>query len=104
MVTVDLFPQAIHIDLNRIRKRIEGVIPNVSSNLCPRNELAGTDHKFGYLSIAGIVTVPLGGTTNLGAWNVHFGGEYQQLGDTTKSFNGGEGSQFIGSVGVGFSY
>jgi len=64
----------------------------------------GTDHKFGYLSIAGIVTVLLGGTTNLGAWNVHFGGEYQQLGDTTKSFNGGEGSQFIGSVGVGFSY
>jgi len=67
-------------------------------------ELAGTDNKFGYLSIAGIVTVPLGGTTNYGAWNVHFGGEYQKLGDTTKSFNGGEGSQFIGSVGVGFSY
>jgi hypothetical protein len=34
--------------------------------------------------IAGIVTVPFGGTTN--------------------SFNGGEGSQCIGSVGVGFSY
>ena len=34
--------------------------------------------------IAGIVTVPFGGTT--------------------KSFNGGEGSQFIGSVGAGFSY
>jgi len=67
-------------------------------------ELAGTDHKFGYLSIAGIVTVPLGGTTNLGAWNVHFGGEYQKLGDTPKSFNGGKSSQFIGSVGVGFSY
>jgi len=67
-------------------------------------ELAGTDNKFGYLSIAGIVTVPLGGTTSFGAWNVHAGGEYQKLGDTTKSFNGGEGSQFIGSVGVGFSY
>ena len=34
--------------------------------------------------IAGIVTVPFGGTT--------------------KSFNGGEGSQCIGSVGVRFSY
>jgi uncharacterized protein (TIGR02001 family) len=67
-------------------------------------ELAGTDNKFGYLSIAGIVTVPLGGTTNFGAWNVHFGGEYQKLGDTPKSLNGGEGSQFIGSVGLGFSY
>jgi uncharacterized protein (TIGR02001 family) len=67
-------------------------------------ELAGTDRKFGYLSIAGIVTVPLGGTTNFGAWNVHFGGEYQKLGDLPKSLNGGEGSQFIGSVGLGFSY
>ena len=67
-------------------------------------ELAGTDNKFGYLSVAGIVTVPLGGTTNFGAWNVHFGGEYQKLGDTPKSFNGGKSSQFIGSVGVGFSY
>lgn len=67
-------------------------------------ELAGTDNKFGYLSIAGIVTVPLGGTTNFGAWNVHFGGEYQKLGDTPKFFNGGKSSQFIGSVGLGFSY
>jgi hypothetical protein len=39
--------------------------------------------------IAGIVTVPFGGTTHVGAWNVHFGGE---------------GSQFIGSVGVRLSY
>jgi uncharacterized protein (TIGR02001 family) len=64
----------------------------------------GTDNKFGYLSVAGIVTVPLGGTTNFGAWNVHFGGEYQKLGDTPKFLNGGDSSQFIGSVGVGFSY
>jgi hypothetical protein len=62
------------------------------------------DSKFGYFSIAGIVTVPLGGTTSFGAWNVHAGGEYQKLGDTPKFFNGGESSQFIGSVGLGFSY
>jgi uncharacterized protein (TIGR02001 family) len=67
-------------------------------------ELAGTDNKFGYFSIAGIVTVPLGGTTKYGAWNVHFGAEYQKLGDTTKFFNGDESNQFIGSVGFGFSY
>jgi hypothetical protein len=64
----------------------------------------GVDSKFGYLSIAGIVTVPLGGTTEFGAWNVHFGGEFQQLGETAKYFNGGESNQFIGSVGLGFSY
>ena len=66
--------------------------------------VTGEDSKFGYLSIAGIVTVPLGGTTKFGAWNVHFGGEFQQLGDTAKYFNGDKSNQFIGSVGLGFSY
>ena len=66
--------------------------------------LTGEDNKFGYFSIAGIVTVPMGPTTNYGAWNIHFGAEYQALGTTTKFFNGGEGSQFIGSVGIGFTY
>lgn len=43
----------------------------------------GEGSKFGYLSIAGIV-VPLGGTA--------------------KYFNGDTSNQFIGSVGLGFSY
>ena len=46
-------------------------------------ELAGEDNKFGFFSLAGIVTVPLGGTTSFGAWNIHGGVEYQRLGDTT---------------------
>jgi hypothetical protein len=62
------------------------------------------DNRFGYFSVAGIVTVPIGGTTNLGAWNVHGGLEYQALGDTTKAINGGDGSKVIGSFGIGFSY
>jgi hypothetical protein len=66
--------------------------------------LTGNDEKFGYFSIAGIVTVPLGGTTKYGSWNIHFGGEFQKLGETTKFFNGDESNQFIGSVGFGFSY
>ena len=67
-------------------------------------ELAGVDNKFGYFSIAAIGTVPLGGTTNFGSWNIHGGVEYQKLGTTTKAFNGGEANQIIGSIGVGFSY
>jgi hypothetical protein len=67
-------------------------------------ELAGVDNTFGFFSIAGIVTVPLGGTTGFGAWNVHGGVEYQALGDTTQSFNGGDGSRVIGTIGIGFSY
>jgi hypothetical protein len=66
--------------------------------------LTGEDSKFGYFSIAGIVTVPLGGTTSFGSWNLHGGVEYQALGDTTKFYNGDEGNQVIGSFGIGFSY
>ena len=67
-------------------------------------ELAGSDNKFGFFSVAGIVTVPLGPTTNFGGWNVHFGGEFQWLGDTTTAFNGNHSTQGIASFGLGFSY
>jgi hypothetical protein len=62
------------------------------------------DNKFGYFSAAALVTIPLGGMTSVGAWNVHGGVEVQALGDTTKAFNGGDSSRVIGSVGIGFSY
>jgi len=62
------------------------------------------DHKFGYFSLAGIVTVPIGGTTSYGAWNFHAGVEYQHLGTTTEAFNGGEANKGIVSVGLGFTY
>jgi hypothetical protein len=67
-------------------------------------ELGGVDSTFGFFSVAGIVTVPLGGTTSLGAWNIHGGVEYQALGETTKAINLDEGSKVIGSFGIGFSY
>jgi hypothetical protein len=67
-------------------------------------ELAGVDNKFGFFSVAGIVTVPLGSTTSYGSWNLHGGVEYQALGTTTEFFNGGESNQVIGSFGIGFSY
>jgi hypothetical protein len=67
-------------------------------------ELAGVDNKFGYFSVAGLVTVPIGGTTSFGTWNVHGGAEFQALGDTTKVINGGEDTKVIGSFGIGLSY
>ena len=67
-------------------------------------ELQGVDNKFGYFSVGGIVTVPLGGTTSFGAWNVHGGVEFQALGDTTQAINGGEDTKVIGSFGIGLSY
>jgi hypothetical protein len=65
---------------------------------------AYVDNKFGYFSVAGIVTVPIRGTTNFGSWNLHGGVEFQQLGDTTKAFNGDDAEKVIGTVGIGFSY
>ena len=76
----------------------------VGFSLADYYELAGEDNKFGFASIAGIVTIPLGSTTSFGAWNLHGGVEYQALGTTTEFFNGGESSQVIGSIGIGFSY
>lgn len=62
------------------------------------------DNTFGYVSVAGLVTVPLGGTTSFGAWNLHGGVELQALGDTTKALNGGDGHKVIVSAGLGFVY
>jgi hypothetical protein len=86
-------------------KKASVAIPiKVGLSLGDYYELAGVDNKFGFFSIAAIGTVPLGGTTNFGAWNVHGGVEYQRLGTTTQAFNGGDKSQIIGSFGVGFTY
>jgi hypothetical protein len=62
------------------------------------------DNKFGYLSIAGIATIPIKGTTSFGAWNFHGGVEYQHLGTTTEAFNLGKSNKVIGSAGFGFTY
>jgi hypothetical protein len=66
-------------------------------------ELAAEDHRFGYVSASSLVTVPLGGRTALGAWNVHGGVEYQALGTTAKALNLDDGSIVIGSIGIGWS-
>src|SRR5687768_13486511 len=62
----------------------------------------GSDSKFGYFSVAGIVTVPLGSN-----WNVHGGGEWQTFGDNVRAYNGfgddGDSSSAgIVSIGIGF--
>ena len=62
-------------------------------------ELDGVDNKFGFFSVGGLVTVPVGSH-----FNVHGGLEFQALGDTTKALNSGDGSQVIGSFGIGLSY
>ena len=67
-------------------------------------EVAGVDETFGFVSVSGIVTVPLGSASKYGAWNIHGGAEYQKLGTNTASFNGGDRHRVIGSIGLGFAY
>ena len=62
-------------------------------------ELAGKDHRFGFVSVSGMATLPI-----TRALNVHAGVEFQHLGTTTKAFNGGQASKSIASVGMGLLY
>lgn len=85
-------------------RRVGVAVPvKVGLSLGNYYELAGKDHPFGFVSIAGIATLPLARSTRAGSWNVHGGVEYQRLGTTTKAFNAGEPSKTIASIGIGFS-
>jgi hypothetical protein len=67
-------------------------------------EGADGDESFGFVSVAGVVTVPLSsGPTRFGSWNVHGGVEFVRLGDRNEAILG-DRSKVIGSVGIGLSY
>lgn len=62
------------------------------------------DERFGFFSVAGLVTVPLSSTpTRVGSWNIHGGVEYVRLGDRNAEILG-DTSKVIGSIGIGLSY
>ena len=85
-------------------RRISVAVPvKVGLSLGNYYELAGNDHRFGFVSVAGIVTLPIVRSTNGGSVNVHGGVEFERLGETTKTFNGGDASKTIASIGIGFS-
>ena len=68
-------------------------------------ELNGADHPFGFLSIGGLLSVPVTGASSaLGAWSLRGGVDDYTFGDTTKAFNRGEAHKVVGLVGVGVSY
>ena len=62
------------------------------------------DETFGFLSVAGVVTIPLSSMpTKFGSWNIHGGVEFLMLGDRNEAVFG-DSSHVIGSVGLGLSY
>ena len=58
----------------------------------------GEDSKFGYFSIGGLVTVPMGAHAN-----IHGGVEFQAFGDSLKVYNG-QDTAGIASIGLGFAF
>jgi hypothetical protein len=83
--------------------RLSVAVPvKVGLSLSDYYEGADGDERFGFFSLAGIVTVPFtSAPTRLGTWNVHGGVEYLRLGDRNQGF--GE-NQVVGSLGLGFTY
>ena len=62
------------------------------------------DETFGFLSVAGVATVPLSSApTRFGSWNIHGGVEFLMLGDRNEAVFG-DSSHVIGSIGIGLSY
>jgi hypothetical protein len=59
------------------------------------------DERFGFASVAGVVTRTLGVPARFGALNVHGGVEYLRLGERNQTFGK---TDVIGSVGLGFTY
>jgi hypothetical protein len=75
---------------------------NMGTEAAPQFE----DETFGYLSLGGLVTVPMGAHAN-----IHGGVELQMFGDTLKTKNAfgddpddPSGSAVIGSIGLGFAF
>jgi uncharacterized protein (TIGR02001 family) len=67
------------------------------------------DTPFGFFDVGGLVTFPLGVPERFGSWNVHGGGNYLLLGDTTEARNIDQDGNISGRAvvtifGVGVSY
>jgi len=87
------------------RSRLSVAVP-VRLGLSVSNyyEGANGDERFGFVSVAGVVTAPLSSMpTRFGTWNVHGGVEFVRLGDRNEAILGAR-SKVIGSIGIGLSY
>ncbi len=73
-------------------------------------ELNGVDHRFGFLSIGGMLGVPLRSVPGrFGTWDLHGGAELYVLGETTRAVNRDQrgntsGRKIVLQGGIGLSY
>lgn len=64
----------------------------------------GRDGAFGFGQVGARVAIPLGGPGPCGAWTLNAGVAVLFLGDTTRAFNNGGRTEFIGTVGVQWNF
>jgi hypothetical protein len=81
--------------------RVNVTVPvKVGLSLRDYYELGNRDNRFGFGSVGGVVSVPLGRRSQIGQLHARGGFEVQGLGETTRLFNGGDRYQTMASVGV----
>ena len=72
----------------------------VGLSLSDYYELGNEDNRFGFASVGGFVSVPLGRASKIGRLHARGGLEVMRLGETTRLFNGGDRFQTRASIGV----
>jgi hypothetical protein len=90
----------------RISGRTSITIPTrVGLSVKDYYEHSGTDHRFGFFAVGGIVTLPLSKLADrFGSWSIHGGADVFMLGDTPKLVNDGDRAKIVGLIGVGVTY
>jgi hypothetical protein len=82
-------------------RRISLTVPiKVGMSLRDYYELGDRDNRFGFASVGGFVSAPIGEASKIGRLRARGGIEVQRLGETTRVFNGGDRFQTTASIGV----
>lgn len=67
-------------------------------------DATGSDDAFGFAQIGTKASMPLGEPGRFGAWTLNAGVSVLFLGDHTKAFNGGDGTEVIGTIGLQWNF
>jgi hypothetical protein len=67
-------------------------------------DAGGGDDTFGFAQLGAKASIPLGEPSRFGAWTLNAGVSVLFLGDHTKAFNGGDGTEVIGTVGLQWNF
>ena len=67
-------------------------------------QIDGRDTSFGFFAAGVLVTWPLSQSSRYGTWTLRGGADVYAFGETTKTYNAGDSSKVVGTVGIGLIY